>query len=189
MFHSLTLVHGALAILCVFLIKRFFSRPTGPLLPPGPRPWLGVLALPSGTDREWRTYGKWAETWGEITSVTVFGQPIVVLNSFKAATEMLGRKSTYSDRPTFQMCGELVSCTVHSVATLRFTVKQVGWKRGMALLSYGTPQFRRYRKYFHQLFGSHANISKFYPIEVDQFHKFLKHLLESPERFISHIHL
>ncbi|KAJ7761965.1 cytochrome P450 [Mycena maculata] len=172
MVHSPTLVDAAFAALVVFLLKRILVRRKSPL-PPGPRPWLGVFALPSGTDREWCTYGKWAEKWGDITSITVFGQPVIVLNSLEAATQVLEKKSSiYSDRPTFQMCGELV-----------------GWKRGMALLAYGTPQFRRYRKYFHQLFGSHANFSKFHPIEVDEYRKFLQRLLESPESFLSHIHL
>ncbi|KAJ7137669.1 cytochrome P450 [Mycena epipterygia] len=172
MLESLNLL-AALALLVLFFLRRLLhSRGRGAALPPGPRPLLGVLALPSGSDREWRTYGRWAEKWGEITSVTVFGQPVVVLNSFKAATEMLDKKSSvYSDRPVFQMCGELV-----------------GWNDGMALLSYGTPQFRRYRKYFHRLFGSHSNLSKFYPIEADESRKFLQRLLESPERFLSHIH-
>ncbi|KAJ7510129.1 cytochrome P450 [Mycena galericulata] len=154
MLHSVTFVDATFAIL-------------------GPRSWLGFLALPSGTDREWRTYGKWAAKWGEITSVTVFGQPVVVLNSVKATTEMLDKKSSiYSDRPTFQMCGELV-----------------GWKQGTPLLTYGTPQFRRHRKYFHQLFGTQQLLSRFHPIEMDEFRKFLKRLLDSPERFLSHIHL
>jgi hypothetical protein len=99
---------AAVALLGILVLKRFL-RARGPPLPPGPRPLLGVLALPSGSDREWLTYAKWAEEYGEITSVCIFGQPLVVLNTFKAATEMLDKKSSiYSDRPVFQMSGELV---------------------------------------------------------------------------------
>ncbi|KAJ7444839.1 cytochrome P450 [Mycena latifolia] len=172
MIHSLS-AWDAGAILLAFFIFRRLLRSRGLPLPPGPRPWLGVLALPSGSDKEWLTYGSWGEQWGDITSVTVFGQPVVVLNSLKAATEMLDKKSSiYSDRPVFQMCGELV-----------------GWKRGTAFLPYGTSEFKRSRKYFHQLFGSTTNLSKFYPMIVDEYRKFLQRLLESPEKFLSHIHL
>jgi hypothetical protein len=109
MLHSLTLLDAAFLLLGIFCLKRLL-RSQGPSLPPGPRPWLGFLALPSGTDKEWRTYGKWAKKWGDMTSVTAFGQTVVIVNSLKTAIEILDKKSSiYSDRPVFQMCGELVS--------------------------------------------------------------------------------
>lgn len=164
-------VLDAAVVLLAFFIYKAIQRSRA-LLPPGPRPFLGFLALPSGTDKEWHTYGKWAEQWGDLTSVTVFGQPVVVINSIEVASEMLDKKSSiYSDRPVFQMCGELV-----------------GWKWGTAFLSYAAPQFKRARKYFHQLFGTHTTLSQFYPVTVDEYRKFLRCLLDSPERFLSHIH-
>ncbi|KAJ6624514.1 cytochrome P450 [Mycena sp. CBHHK59/15] len=171
MIDSLTTLDITFAILGVFLLKHIMTHARRAPLPPGPRPILGVLALPSPSDKEWLTYGKWADTWGDITSVSVFSQPLIVLNSFKLATELLDKKSSiYSDRPVFQMSGELV-----------------GWKKGMALLYYGTPHFRRSRKYFHQLFGSPVNMARFHPIEADENRKFLQRLLESPKNFLSHI--
>ncbi|KAF8211924.1 cytochrome P450 [Mycena galopus ATCC 62051] len=172
MFHSLTLLDIFFLISGVFVVKRLL-RSRGALFPPGPRPWLGFLALPSGTDKEWVTYGKWAEKWGDITSVTAFGQTVVVVNSLKTAVEILDKKSAnYSDRPVFQMCGELV-----------------GWTLGSALLSARTPQFRWTRKNFHQLIGSQASVKKFHPIEIEECRKLMQRLLQSPEQFRSHIHL
>ncbi|KAJ6502263.1 cytochrome P450 [Mycena sanguinolenta] len=173
MLRYLTLLDIALLVLGVFLVRRFLLRSRGAPLPPGPRPWLGVLALPSGTDKEWVTYGKWAEKWGDITSVTAFGQTVVVLNSFKTAVEMLDKKSSnYSDRPVFQMGGELV-----------------GWDRSVALLSSRTPQFRWTRRNFHQLIGSQSSVKAFHPIEMEECRNFMQRLLQSPERLQSHVHL
>ncbi|KAJ7343182.1 cytochrome P450 [Mycena albidolilacea] len=172
MLHALTLLNTAFILLGAFCVKRLL-RSRGAPLPPGPRPWLGFLALPSATDKEWLTYGKWAEKWGDLTSVTAFGQTVVVVNSLKTAVEILDKKSAnYSDRPVFEMCGELV-----------------GWTLGIILISARTPQFRWTRKQFHQLIGSPANVKKFHPIEVEEYRKLLQRLLESPERFRSHIHL
>ncbi|KAJ7485390.1 cytochrome P450 [Mycena latifolia] len=169
--HSPPMLEAALVLLAFFLLKRLL-RSRGPPLPPGPRPWLGALALPSGSDKEWCIYDKWAKNWGDITSITVFGQPVVVLSSFEVAREMFEQKgSVYSDRPVFQMCGELV-----------------GWSKSLVLQSYGTPQFKRSRKYLHRFLGSHTGLTKLYPITVDECRKFLQQLLQSPEQFLSHIH-
>ncbi|KAF7322626.1 Cytochrome p450 [Mycena chlorophos] len=148
------------------LRRRYRAR-----LPPGPTPLLGAQALPTRSQKEWEVYGEWAEKWGELTSVVVFGQPIVVVSSRKMATQMLEKKSlVYSDRPVFQMCGELV-----------------GWSKGLAFLSYG-PRLKQTRKYAHSLLGTATNVKRFESVLSDQYHKFLRRLLESPDDFLSHIH-
>ncbi len=71
-------------------------------LPPGPRglPFVGkVFGRP--TRHLWLTYLKWGETFGDVMSFKVFGQPIVVVNSFKAASDLLEKRSSnYSTRPS-----------------------------------------------------------------------------------------
>jgi len=45
---------------------------------------------------------------GDISSVTVFGRPLIILNSSKVAMDILDKKSLkYSDWPVMPMGGEL----------------------------------------------------------------------------------
>ncbi|KAJ3569349.1 hypothetical protein NP233_g5109 [Leucocoprinus birnbaumii] len=130
-------------------------------LPPGPAglPLVGnILDMPCS--KEWLTFARWGEEYGDICSVTVLGQPIVIINSARVATDLLDKKSAiYSDRPTLQMAGELV-----------------GWKNTLVLLPYGD-RFRRYRRFFHKLIGSAAAMKQFNPIEEAEALRFLRRVL------------
>lgn len=44
---------------------------------------------------------------GDIVHLQALGQHIIVINSYKVASELLGQKLVYADRPAFQMIGEL----------------------------------------------------------------------------------
>lgn len=45
---------------------------------------------------------------GPISSVSIFGKNIIILNDAKAAFNLLEKKSSlYSNRPTFHMAGEM----------------------------------------------------------------------------------
>lgn len=102
--------------------------------------------------------------------MSIFGQQLVILNSFKPAIEMLEKKSSiYSDRPIMQMGGELV-----------------GWKNTLVLIPYGD-RFRNYRKMFHQLIGTHTAMSNFHHIEEMETHRFLKRILAKPEEVAAHV--
>lgn len=53
---------------------------------------------------------------GDISSVTVLGRPLIILNSAKTAVDMLEQKSAkYSDRPVLPMGGELGTSPRQSV--------------------------------------------------------------------------
>ncbi|KAG6908101.1 hypothetical protein DXG01_006138 [Tephrocybe rancida] len=140
-------------------------------LPPGPRgyPLIGnVLDLPS--TKQWLTFTEWGKQYGEIVSITVFGQPIIVLNSVKIANDMLDKKSNiYCDRPIMQMAGNLV-----------------GWKNSLVLLPYGD-RFRRFRRMFHTIIGSRASVSQFSHIEELETRRFLRRVLASPTELATHV--
>ncbi|KAF4577363.1 hypothetical protein EYR36_005351 [Pleurotus pulmonarius] len=92
-----------LAILAplLFLAAFYQWRSTRLPTPPGPRgyPIVGNLFdMPS--ERQWEKYFEWSKKYNsDIIYLNVLGSPIVVLNSYKAANELLSvRSSLYSDR-------------------------------------------------------------------------------------------
>jgi hypothetical protein len=107
---------------------------------------------------------------GDICSVTILGQPFVIVNSAQVAADMLDKKGTiYSDRPTLQMAGELV-----------------GWRDTLVLLPYGD-RFRRYRRFFHKLIGSVAAMKQFHPVEEAEARRFICQVLDCPNKLSAHI--
>lgn len=170
----------------VLVLKKLFSK-RGVSLPPGPRklPLIeNLLDMPNG--QEWLTFADWGAKWGmfnsltrilitnvasgDIVSVSVFGQTMIIINSAQTAFDMLDKKSSiYSERPVLQMGGELV-----------------GWKNTLVLLPYGE-RFRNFRKLFHQTIGTPRAMENFHPIEEKETREFLKRVLARPEDLAEHI--
>ena len=104
-----------------------------------------------------------------MSHIEIMGKHIVVLNSLKAAVEMLDKKSSkYSDRPTLTMCGELV-----------------GTKHTTALLSYGDA-LRVSRAQLHSCIGTHAAIRMYRDVQELEIHRFLKRVYDHPEQLAIH---
>ncbi|CCL99497.1 uncharacterized protein FIBRA_01515 [Fibroporia radiculosa] len=158
----------ALGVVVVSLILS--SKRKGPL-PPGPRGWpiIGnVFDMP--TSYQWKTYTQWAEKWGDIISVTLLGQPVVVVSSLEHVTELLERRSTlYSDRPILTVGGKIV-----------------GWDRLAILTPYG-PRLRETRRLLSQWIGSRSSVARFAPMLQHETSKYLLDLRRSPDQFVNHI--
>lgn len=80
---------------------RRIRAPHGTTLPPGPKglPILGNL-FDIPRERSWLTYADWASTLGDVLYMEIFGNPLIILNSAKAATELFEKRSgNYADRP------------------------------------------------------------------------------------------
>ncbi|KAI0248229.1 cytochrome P450 [Lactifluus subvellereus] len=97
-----------LALLTLFAMS--YVRSPWRKLPPGPRhlPIIGnALQL---TDTSWLLSRNCKEGFGEVMYLDAAGQPIIVLNSLKAAFDLLEcRASKYSDRPQFVMVQEVLN--------------------------------------------------------------------------------
>ena len=88
---------------------------------------------------------------------------MIILNSSKAAVELLDKKSAnYSDRPVVMMSGEIV-----------------GWNQTLALTRYG-PRFRELRKYMNRLMGTRASTEKFVPLQEKEMAKFVARVTADP---------
>ena len=132
---------------------------------------------------------------GDIYHLSVLGKPFIVLSSAKAMMELLDKRGAiYSDRPTFEMCGELyVPNHLRSASwftqkkILRFNIHRVGYKDCIPLHSYDQT-LRESRK----LMASHLAASKIalqYPfLERNVLRYFLSPLLNNPDHLLEHIH-
>ncbi|KAJ7105898.1 cytochrome P450 [Mycena epipterygia] len=160
---STTTILAPLAgVLSLVLLHRLFRGKRGSL-PPGPTglPLIGnVLDMPSVT--EWLTFAEWGAKWGSLCSVTLLGQPIVILNSASAMEEMDTKGPVFSTRPRLPMAGELV-----------------GYDQTLVLMPYGA-RFRTFRKHFARLIGTPAVMRQFVPLVEAETHRFLKRVLLKP---------
>ncbi|EDR06873.1 uncharacterized protein LACBIDRAFT_236174 [Laccaria bicolor S238N-H82] len=135
--HSLEVIATGLAVaiaLWGLLKKKSISLPT----PPGPKklPILGNL-LDIPTTFEWITYARWSKEYdSDILHIQAVGVDIIILNSFKAANELLDKRSAiYSSRTRFTMISELM-----------------GWGWLMSAMPYGESwreRRRLFQSYFH----------------------------------------
>ncbi|KAK0434401.1 cytochrome P450 [Desarmillaria tabescens] len=167
-----------LAIIIIAIISlisatwfTFYRTRRNEPFPPGPKglPLAGnLLDIPS--EKEWLTFAKWGEIYGDILSISILGRRMVVINSAQTAIDILEKKSIiYSERPVMGMAGELV-----------------GFKNALVLLSPGT-RFRNQRRLTHQQFGSSAAIKQFSLIVESETRRLLKRLSDKPEHLAEHI--
>ncbi|KAF9023913.1 cytochrome P450 [Hymenopellis radicata] len=139
-------------------------------LPPGPKglPIVGnVFDRP--LSRAWLCYGGWSDTYNsDVVSMEVFGQPVIILNSAKAAVELLEKRSAiYSDKPSFHMSNGLM-----------------GWGWDFGFMRY-SDRWRLHRKTFNQYFNANQ-VSNYRPVQIQATVRFLRRLLQRPDDFYHH---
>ncbi|KZP21276.1 cytochrome P450 [Athelia psychrophila] len=102
---------GLLTLHSSLFTTRRFTKDKYPPGPPG-LPFIGNLLQLSADP--WIEFTEWKEQYGPIVYLNVAGQSIIVLNTTKAAADLLDRRAdNYSDRPAFivasdMLCGSLL---------------------------------------------------------------------------------
>ncbi|KAF8912662.1 cytochrome P450 [Mucidula mucida] len=139
-------------------------------LPPGPKglPIVGNL-FNRPTSRAWLYYGSWSDAYNsDVVSMEVLGQPVIILNSAKAAMELLEKRSAiYADKPSFRMSNGLM-----------------GWGWDFGFMRY-SDRWRLHRKTFNQYFNANQ-VSNYRPVQVQATLRFLRRLLQRPDDFYQH---
>lgn len=152
------------------LVTRIFKNRGRSPLPPGPTglPLIGnALQLP--THHEWFKFAEWGKTYGGVVHVSAFGQPLIILNSTNAITDLLEKRSgIYSDRPILPMAGEMI-----------------GYRDSVPLCPYGA-RHRESRKLMHTGLAQHKMVD-LHPIQEQKMRDFLHSLLLAPEKLPLHI--
>ncbi|GJE97960.1 cytochrome P450 [Phanerochaete sordida] len=153
----------------VYLVSRLLRKDNS--YPPGPKGWpiIGNISdVP--TDYAWDAYREMCRKYNsDIVHLEVFGSHIIVLNSAKAAEDLLDKRSNiYSDRQTTVMIHELT-----------------GWHRALAFIPYGD-YWRKHRRLFNQHFRA-AAVPQYHLKQIKAVRRLLQHLLDSPKDFLDHI--
>lgn len=151
------------------LAYRWWHR-RGLHLPPGPKGWpiLGI-DISHGDKHIWLRYADWAARYGDVVYLETFGQPSVILNSAKAATDLLEKRSSnYSDRPSMPMANDLAK-----------------WDWDFAHMKY-SDKWRIHRRTFHQYFQP-REVASYESVQLRSTSTMLQAFLQSPEDFTNHI--
>lgn len=107
---------------------------------------------------------------GDIVSINMLGQRMVILNSFDAAEQILDKKSAiYSDRPYLPVGGGIMNCD-----------------RFLAFQSYGTP-WRDMRRLFAQTVGTHKGLMELTGHLEDLVCNFLGRVASDPPSLMRHV--
>ncbi|KAK3191175.1 hypothetical protein K4F52_002761 [Lecanicillium sp. MT-2017a] len=154
------IITGILLLVSILLRRR---RSNGLPLPPGPpgEPILGHLRVVPSYSPEF-TYMEWSKTYNsDILSVRILGQPVIILNSVRAAVDLLDKRGVnYSDRPRFVL----------------FEV--MGWGKTLTFLRWGA-DFRMHRRLLQRFFQN-SSIVQYRPLQERETAVMLKGLLENP---------
>ncbi|TQS31570.1 hypothetical protein Golomagni_08144, partial [Golovinomyces magnicellulatus] len=161
---SLALISVIIVVIIKFiLVDR--KRNVLPL-PPGPpgEPILGHLRIIPWDKPEY-TYMRWSKEYNsDVVSVKILGQPVIVLNSTKAAADLLVRcGSSFSDRPRFVL----------------FEV--MGWGKTLTFLRYG-PEFLMHRRILQRNFQK-SNIIQYRPLQLNETAVMLNGILDNPNEW------
>ncbi|KAI1147957.1 cytochrome P450 [Nemania diffusa] len=153
--------------------RTLLTKADRPPLPPGPRgfPLIGnVNDFPSSDTLAAQHWLKHKALYGPISSVTIMGQPVILVNDARLAIELCDKRSSkFSSRPRQIFAGEMM-----------------GWANSLGLVPHNN-LFRAQRKIVQQIIGTNSVASQFNVLQEAEVGHFLLHLLESPENLVDHV--
>ncbi|KAL1603477.1 hypothetical protein SLS60_005064 [Paraconiothyrium brasiliense] len=161
-------------LIAIYILQRLFRTPArrSAPLPPGPKgvPLLGNIAdLPPPGDPEYLHWLAHKDIYGPISSVTVLGQTLIIINDKNFAFEMLDKQSNvYSGR-----------------AEMKFA-EMCGWGHITAMTPFGK-QHRIHRKFVHQQLGTNSLIAPYFPLLEGETRRFLRKLGVDNDRLVKHL--
>ncbi|KAL3462651.1 cytochrome P450 [Aspergillus heterothallicus] len=164
------LAAGLASLYILSLVFHRASASTRPL-PPGPKPLplIGnVRDMPEPGAPDWLHWLKHKSIYGPISTVSVLGQRLIIVNDAKIALELLEKRSAiYSGRPSLpfaDLCG------------MGGTVLMQGYGK----------RLQTYRKYIHREMGSAVNVARFDRTQETEVRRFLARLLDAPQNLPGH---
>ena len=120
------LVVASLPVL-VLILTTLCRKPKKKCLPSPPSDPIIGHARHIPLTYSWPLFSEWFKTYGEAISVTVLGNPMVVLNSVSAAHEILDRKgANFSTRPLMFLHREWC-VPIERPAFLFLMLENIGW--------------------------------------------------------------
>ncbi|KAJ7586756.1 putative CyP450 monooxygenase [Mycena floridula] len=168
---TIDIVLAGVGLMLLWLLLQSFRKRIPFPYPPGPKglPFLGNIDIPP--EHQWLRLTELNKEYGDIFSLTIFGQKIIVLGSVETVTELFDKRPTnYSSRPEAYMLRHLM-----------------GYDRLLAFMPYGDI-WKHQRNVFESYFRQ-REIPKFHQTLIRETHMMLHHLLEAPERFLEHCRL
>jgi hypothetical protein len=165
---------AALGIMFVAVaIVRMLQAKRKGRLPPGPKglPIVGnVLDLPPPGKPEHFHWLNISNKYGPLSSITVFGQTIILIKDHDMVIELLEKRSNnYSERP-------------HAF----FSYEMCGWKPFIGAQG-NNPLMRAYRRDIHGAVGSRASLTKKMPVIEAEGKRFLVRALLQQDDWVEHL--
>ncbi|EIM79553.1 cytochrome P450 [Stereum hirsutum FP-91666 SS1] len=172
MWFELTPSFALLLCIILFVLYSLLQFPSRHALPPGPKPWplIGnILDMPRKDESA--TFSQWGRTYGDIVYVRLLRRPLIILNSFEAATELMERRYTiYSDRPEFPM------------------MNLIGHQWNLGFKPFGD-EWATLRKLFTSKFSNGSALRAYQASQTASNAELLQSLLKDPNGFVEHIAL
>ncbi|KAI1109937.1 cytochrome protein [Nemania sp. NC0429] len=166
-----SLLLAAIMVIAVKISLGALKRKSGPL-PPGPKGWpiVGNISdFPKPDDRVWEHWLKHKDTYGPISSVTLFGSTFVILHSAELTSQLFDKKSsTYSSRPRFIFPTLCRLDEIFSFVPYNRKVKSA-------------------RKIMHTTLGTERLVGQHLPLQEKETHRFLLRVLQDPDDLFEHL--